>query len=183
MGGVSQRTNSSVPTLYGKFAATRMGGVRCASGSMSNASPSITCNCPGYRAAISASAGKQRPSFSIANTRRAPSDNNPRVKPPGPGPTSSTSHPDRSPAWRAIFAVRFKSNKKFCPKDLRALNPWSEITARKGGRSSMVLIASLFSKYSRRRHHWPAMAAASLMASIMLVGLATPRPAISKAVP
>jgi hypothetical protein len=57
----------------------------------------------------------QRESFSIATTRRAPSNNNPRVRPPGPGPISSTSQADKSPADRAILAVRVKSSKKFCP--------------------------------------------------------------------
>ena len=75
------------------------------------------------RAAMSAKAGKQRASFSMASTLRAPSDNSPRVRPPGPGPISSTSVPLRSPACRAILAVRFKSSRKFWPSDLRALSP------------------------------------------------------------
>ena len=53
------------------------------------------------------------PEALTAKTLRAPSDKSPRVRPPGPGPTSNTSEFDISPAARAILAVRFRSSKKF----------------------------------------------------------------------
>ena len=45
-------------------------------------------NRPGTASEICSSAGMKRRSFSITVTRAAPSLRRPRVKPPGPGPTS-----------------------------------------------------------------------------------------------
>ena len=49
----------------------------------------------------------------MATTFSAPSESNPLVKPPGPGPISKTSKSVRFPADLAIFEVRFKSKIKF----------------------------------------------------------------------
>ena len=45
------------------------------------------------------------------------------VNPPGPGPISITFNSWRSPAEAAIFPVRFRSSRKFCPSALRASSP------------------------------------------------------------
>ena len=66
--------------------------------STSSASPATTSSRPGHGAAISASAGRQRASRSIAMTFRAPSASSARVRPPGPGPTSTTVTPSSGPA-------------------------------------------------------------------------------------
>ena len=52
-------------------------------------------------------------SFSIAITRGAPAIKIARVKPAGPGPTSTTGMFVISGTLRAMRPVKFKSNKKF----------------------------------------------------------------------
>src|SRR3954468_2471701 len=64
-----------------------------------------------------------------------------RVKPPGPGPTSTTVAPSSGPAARAMRLVRLRSNRKFWPSDLLALRPWARTTSRSGGSASMALIS------------------------------------------
>ncbi len=68
-------------------------------------------------AAISASAGRQRGSRSIATTSLAPAARSARVRPPGPGPTSMTVTSSSGPAARAIRLVRLRSSRKFWPSD------------------------------------------------------------------
>ncbi len=71
------------------------------------ASASITVRRPSATAASSASKGRKRASFSTAITT-APSSSSPRVRPPGPGPTSIAARPSSGPARRAILRVRLR---------------------------------------------------------------------------
>ena len=64
----------------------------------------------------------------MATTFCAPSESNPLVKPPGPGPISKTSKSVRFPADLAIFEVRFKSKIKFWPKDFFAYRSYFSMT-------------------------------------------------------
>ena len=106
----------------------------CAGASTASASPSITRNSPGKCSPSSASAGMQRRSRSTATTS-APACNNARVSPPGPGPTSYTGCPARSPGTAAIRASNWPSNRKFWPSAFDAFSPCRAMTSRNGGRS------------------------------------------------
>ena len=64
----------------------------------------------------------------MATTFSAPSESNPLVKPPGPGPISKTSKSVRFPADLAIFEVRFKSKIKFWLKDFFAYRSYFSMT-------------------------------------------------------
>src|SRR6202041_1683415 len=75
-------------------------------------------------------------SSSIATIFSAPLFSSARVSPPGPGPISITFLPVRSPAARAIRAVRLASSRKCWPREWRASRPCAAITSRNGGKSS-----------------------------------------------
>ena len=120
--GVSQRISNSVPILYGRLQTIRTGFFKWIIALKLSASTLNISNLSPYTSAISFKAGRHLESFSSTTTLRAPSVNRPRVKPPGPGPTSRISWPFKMPASRAIFAVKLRSSIKFCPKDLCASN-------------------------------------------------------------
>jgi hypothetical protein len=61
--------------------------------SSASASPAMISRRPGQCVAISASAARQRSSRSIATTFFAPWASSARVRPPGPGPISTTTTP------------------------------------------------------------------------------------------
>ena len=86
------------------------------------------------------SAGIHLSSFSMTIIFLAFSDNNPLVKPPGPGPISIIVDHVKFLQDRAILAVKFRSNKKFCPKFFLAFNLCFFITALIGGRLSIAVI-------------------------------------------
>ena len=86
-----------------------------------------------------------RSSRSMAITRLAPCASSARVRPPGPGPTSTTVAPSSGPAARAMRAVRLRSSRKFWPSDFLAERPCRRITSRSGGRSSICAISRALS--------------------------------------
>ena len=95
--------------------------------------------------------------------------------PPGPGPTSITVTPARSPAARAMRAVRLRSRRKFWPSALTARRPWRAMTSRSGG--------SVVDLRSSRALRCASSSAASRSAAARLDGSALPLPAMSSAVP
>jgi len=99
-------------------------------------SPECTVKRPGYRAAISSRAGRHLASRSIAMTCLAPSISNARVRPPGPGPISTTVRSPRLPERRAILRVKLRSSRKFWPNDFFALRPCRSMMSRSGGKPS-----------------------------------------------
>jgi hypothetical protein len=107
----SQASSRTVETLYGRLATKCRGASPRAVTSSLCASPSITVRRPGKWLAKSSRAGRQRRSFSIAITCRAPAASRARVRPPGPGPTSIVVPWLRSPAARAMRAVRLRSRR------------------------------------------------------------------------
>ena len=76
----------------------------------------------------------------MATTFLAPSESNPLVKPPGPGPISKISKSVRFPADLAIFEVRFKSKIKFWPRDFFALSSCFSMICLIGGSLSIPLV-------------------------------------------
>ena len=118
-----QSTNSRVPRLYGRLATIRTGGSTSAETSTCRASPGMTLRRPGNRRTTSSRAGRQVTSVSTATTRRAPSASNARVRPPGPGPISTTSHSARLPACRAIFSGQIEIVQEVLPQVFLCPNP------------------------------------------------------------
>lgn len=70
----------------------------------------------GHASFSSVKTGKKRGSRSITVTSRTPAFKIDRVREPGPGPTSSTQEPSRSPAAFTILLVNLKSRRKFWDK-------------------------------------------------------------------
>ena len=125
--------------LYGKLATMRRGAGVTSHIGKSMASASVSSNRPLAADNSEASTSGARRSFSIASTFVAPSSNRARVSPPGPGPISIVV-PVRGAADRAIRRVRFRSNKKFCPSDLRARISIVPTRSRKDGKASISLL-------------------------------------------
>src|ERR1051326_5707053 len=154
---VSHFTNSAVPTLYGRLAATRTAPrtswvARMAFSFNIRASAGMTLSRPGYALSISSKGGMQRASRSTATTRSAPSSNSARVRPPGPGPTSYVVAFASGPAARAIRRVRFKSGRKFWPSNFRAAAPCVAMTSPSGGSGSAAAIGQLRGESDGRKH-------------------------------
>ena len=140
--------------------------------SSARASSATISRRPGQRAAMSASAARQRGSRSTAMTLAAPSASSARVSPPGPGPISMIATPASGPAARAMRPVRLRSNRKFWPSDfLRASSPWPR-------RPRAAAAGRRAARRPPRR-----AGAASAQRGDQAAGLATPLPAMSKAVP
>jgi hypothetical protein len=119
--------------LYGRLAMILRGAAASAAGSIVSASPATSSRRPGYAAASSARAARQRGSRSIATTRRAPSASSARVRPPGPAPISMTVAWSSGPAARAMLPVRLRSRRKFCPYRRCAAMACRAMTSRSGG--------------------------------------------------
>ena len=79
-------------------------------------------------------------SFSIAINFFAPAIKIARVKPPGPGPTSTTVMFSMFGMLRAIRDVKFKSKRKFCPNCFFGSNPLSRIISDTGGKDAILSI-------------------------------------------
>ena len=121
-----------------------------------------------------------RRSFSMAMTCAAPSRSKARVSPPGPGPISMVV-PVSGPALRAIFRVRFKSNRKFCPAICVPAYPcFRQADARGQGVNAGCYIAIF---HDEAASDVLAILRAIVIAAIKLSGRAAPDPAISKPVP
>ena len=140
----NQPINNSVPTLYGKFEQTLYPDLSKFDKSTFNASPKITSNFPSDASTIFNKIFCVVLSFSIAITCFAPAIRIARVKPPGPGPTSSTVVFSISGILRAIRPVKFKSNKKFCPNCFLGSNPESRIISDTGGKFAILFVIISF---------------------------------------
>ena len=133
----NQIMSKCVPMLKGRFETivALSPGRNISEGDIFVASFSSNLSLPSDASTIWLKGSKHLLSVSIAVTVSATS-RRPLVSPPGPGPTSITVFPDKLPAPRTIFRIRFGSRIKCCPK-LCLADSWKLlITSRSGGNLS-----------------------------------------------